>query len=127
MFTPRFPSAVPIFPITPGTSRFRVSSKVPSSGASSSIPSSSSIRGEPSCATVPSTVSACPPFSAATSNVFGNPRSRRRVVSSTISPRAAAACDAFTKFTFSSSTEFSIPISTALRITCEPSSAGSPA
>ena len=42
----------------------------------------------------------------ATSTVLGNPRSRRRVVSSTTRPRAAAASEAFTRFTFSSSTEF---------------------
>ena len=42
-------------------------------------------------------------------------------------PRAAASSDTFTRFTFSSRTALSAPTITALRITCEPISAGSPA
>src|SRR5947208_3047125 len=104
---------------------------VPSSWASSGIPSIWRTRGEPSCRTVPSAVKpgADPVFSgsAETSMVFGKPCSRRRVSSSTVKPLAAATAGALTTFTFSSSTAFSTPASTALRSRCVPTSATSPA
>ena len=54
---------------------------------------------------------ACPlPAAPGASRVLGNPCSRRRVSSSTVRPRDAATCGAFTTFTFSSSTAFKEPV-----------------
>src|SRR5207248_2296349 len=98
--------------------------------ASTGMPSMARTRGEPSCKTVPSAVKpGSPAFSdrAETSSVLGKPSSRRRVSSSTVKPLAAATAGALTTFTFSSSTAFSTPASTALRSRCVPTSATSPA
>src|SRR6266436_3518131 len=56
ILTPSLPRVVPIWPMTPGSSRFLRYSMVPSSCASSGIPSICSTRGEPSWRTVPSAV-----------------------------------------------------------------------
>src|SRR5260221_17003 len=105
---------------------------VPSSCDSTGIPFICNTRGEPSRKTVPSTVNSAAESEAAlsgsaeTSSVLGKPCSRRRVSSSTASRRPAATCGAFTTFTFSSSTAFSRPVSTALRRGCGPTSATCP-
>src|SRR5450755_1908811 len=132
IFTPCLPSAEPTCPITPGSSRLRRYRIVPSSCASTGIPPICKTRGVPSCKTVPSTMNSVAPeapFSGSddTSSVFGKPCSRRRVSSTTVKPRAAATCGALTTLTFSSSTAFSSPASTALRSKFVPTSATSPA
>ena len=45
MFRPWVPSSVPTWPITPGTSRLLMTSRVPSSGASQAMPLICSRRG----------------------------------------------------------------------------------